>query len=69
MERNFAKGESVTWCDDGYAWVYDQKVGDFFGAIVAFVILPWLVLRVAPSLGERMKLGIRLASNSPGEVT
>jgi hypothetical protein len=56
MERKFAKGETVTWCDDGYAWVYDQKVGDFFGAILAFVILPWLVLRVAPAFAERMGL-------------
>jgi len=56
MERKFAKGETVTWCDDGYGWVYDAKVGDFFGAILAFVILPWLLLRVAPALAERMKL-------------
>ena len=58
MERKFAKGETVTWCDNGYAWVYDQKVGDYFGAILAFVILPWLVLRVAPALAERMGLKV-----------
>lgn len=57
MERKLAKGEAITWCDNGYGWVYDQKVGDFFGAILAFVILPWLLLRVAPSLAERMRLG------------
>jgi hypothetical protein len=56
MERKLAKGENVTWCEDGYGWVYDQKVGDFFGAIIAFVILPWLMLRVAPALAERMHL-------------
>jgi hypothetical protein len=56
MERAYAKGETVTWCDNGYGWTYDHKVGDFFGAVVAFVILPWLVLRVAPAFGERMKL-------------
>jgi hypothetical protein len=56
MERKFARGETVTWCDNGYGWAYDQKVGDFFGAIIAFVILPWLVMRVAPALGERMGL-------------
>jgi len=54
MKRVFAKGETVTWCDNGYQWVYDRKVGDFFGAIVAFVIIPWLVLRVAPALAERL---------------
>jgi hypothetical protein len=56
MERKFAKGETVAWCDNGYQWVYDQKVGDFFGAIIAFVIIPWLVLRVAPALAARMGL-------------
>jgi hypothetical protein len=56
MERKFAKGESVAWCDNGYGWVYDQKVGDFFGAIVAFVILPWLVLRIAPAVAQRLGL-------------
>jgi hypothetical protein len=56
MERKLAKGEEITWCDNGYGWVYDQKVGDFFGAIIAFVILPWLLLRVAPGLAERMRL-------------
>jgi hypothetical protein len=56
MERKFTKGETVTWCDGGYGWVYDQKVGDFFGVVIAFVILPWLVMRVAPALAERMRL-------------
>jgi hypothetical protein len=56
MERKFAKGDSVAWCDNGYGWVYDAKVGDFFGAIVAFVILPWLVMRVAPAAAERLRL-------------
>jgi hypothetical protein len=54
MERKFAKGETVTWCDNGYGWVYDQKVGDFFGAIIAFVILPWLAVRVVPRLAARL---------------
>jgi hypothetical protein len=36
--------------------VYDRKVGDFFGAIIAFAILPWLVLRVSPTLAQRWEL-------------
>ena len=56
MERKLAKGETFTWCDNGYGWTYDQKVGDFFGAVLAFVILPWLVMRVAPALAERLRL-------------
>ena len=56
MERKFAHGDSVAWCDNGYGLVYDRKVGDFFGSIIAFVILPWLVLRVAPALAQRWGL-------------
>jgi len=56
MERQLAKGETIAWCDNGYGWVYDQKVGDLFGAIIAFVILPWLVMRVAPAFGQRLRL-------------
>jgi hypothetical protein len=58
MERKLAKGETVTWCDNGYGWVYDQKVGDFFGAIIAFVILPWLVMRVAPAFAKRINIDL-----------
>ncbi len=56
IERKLARGETVTWCDNGYGWVYDQKVDNFFGAIIAFVILPWLLMRIAPALAERMRL-------------
>jgi hypothetical protein len=55
MERKLAKGETVTWCDNGYGWVYDEKIGDLFGGIIAFVILPWLLLRIAPALAERLR--------------
>lgn len=65
MERKFAKGETVAWCDNGYQWVYDQKVGDFFGAIIAFVIIPWLLLRVAPALAARMGLKAPSGKQSP----
>jgi hypothetical protein len=64
MERQFTRGETVTWCDNGYGWVYDQKVGDFFGAILAFVVLPWILFRVAPALAER--LGLAPNSRSKG---
>jgi hypothetical protein len=57
MERALAKGETIAWCDTGYGWTYDQKVDDFFIAIVAFIILPWLVLRVAPGFAERIGVG------------
>lgn len=56
MERKLAKGETITWCENGYGWVYDQKVGDLFGAIIAFVILPWFLLRVAPRFAQHLRL-------------
>lgn len=60
MERRLTKGETITWCDNGYGWVYDQKVDDLFGAIIAFVILPWFVLRVAPVIAARLRAPFRM---------
>ena len=65
MERKFAKGESVTWCENGYAWTSDQKLGDFFGAIIAFIVLPWLVMRVAPAFAERMRIDLPWRGKRP----
>ena len=59
MERRFAKNDTVTWCDGGYGWAYEQKVDYFFGAVVVFIIVPWFVARIAPALAERIRLYVR----------
>jgi hypothetical protein len=54
MERQLARGQSIQWCDQGYAWTYAPATTDLFYGIFAFLILPWLVLRVLPRLWRRL---------------
>ena len=50
MKRQLLRGETIQWCDQGYGWTAAPQTTDFFYAVAAFLILPWLVLRVLPRL-------------------
>ena len=45
IERHLIRGESVSWCDQGYAWVEQDAVGCFYIAALLFVALPYLVVK------------------------
>ena len=51
MERQLQRGEAVAWCDQGYGWVYQQPVNDFFIVAMIVVVLPYAALRLLPRLG------------------
>src|ERR1700756_4873708 len=42
IERHLVRGESVSWCDQGYAWAEQDAIGWFFAAAFLFVVLPYL---------------------------
>ena len=46
IERHLTRGETVTWCDQGYAWVEQDAVHWFYAAAFAFVVLPYLIVRI-----------------------
>jgi hypothetical protein len=46
IERHVLKGESVSWCHQGYAWVDQDAIGWFYIAAFVFVVLPYLVVRI-----------------------
>jgi hypothetical protein len=46
IQRLLLKGETVSWCDQGYAWVEQDAVGWFYGAAFMFVILPYLIMKI-----------------------
>jgi len=46
IQRHFLRGESVAWCDQGYAWVGEDAVGWFYLATFLLVVLPYLIIRV-----------------------
>ncbi len=45
IQRHLVRGEPVSWCDQGYAWVDQDAVGWFYLAAFLFVILPCLIMR------------------------
>lgn len=62
IERHLIRGESVSWCDQGYAWVEQDAVSWFYFAAFLFVVLPYLLFKI----NARAK-GISVASERPIE--
>jgi len=48
MERQFLRGGSITWCDQGYAWAESSAVEAFLVGFTVLVVLPYAVKRLAP---------------------
>ena len=46
IQRHVLHGETVSWCDQGYAWAEQDAVGWFYAAALLFVVLPYLVRKV-----------------------
>ena len=45
IQRHLLRGEPVSWCDQGYAWVDQDAVIWLYFAAFLFVILPYLIIR------------------------
>jgi hypothetical protein len=46
IQRHLIRGESVSWCDQGYAWAQQDAISWFYIAALLFVVLPYLIFRV-----------------------
>src|SRR5215469_14170651 len=46
IQRHLLRGESVSWCDQGCAWVNQDVVVWLYFAAFMFIILPYLIMRV-----------------------
>jgi hypothetical protein len=46
IQRHVLRGESVSWCHQGYSWVDQDAVGWFYIAAFVFVVLPYLVKKI-----------------------
>jgi hypothetical protein len=53
MERQLHRGESIAWCDQGYAWAEGPAVEGFLLGFSMLVVLPYAVKRLAPRLWRR----------------
>ena len=41
IERHLIRGESVSWCAQGYAWVEQDALDWFYAAALLFIVLPY----------------------------
>src|SRR4029077_14562507 len=46
IQRHLPRGEPVSWCNQGYAWVDQDAVGWIYVAAFLFVILPYLIMKI-----------------------
>jgi hypothetical protein len=46
IQRHLLRGEPVSWCNQGYAWVDQDAVGWFYLTAFLFVILPYLIMKI-----------------------
>jgi hypothetical protein len=46
IERHLIRGETVAWCDQGYAWVEQSALDWFYLAVFLLVILPYMVMKL-----------------------
>jgi hypothetical protein len=51
IQRHLLRGEPVSWCDQGYAWVDQDAVVWLYFAAFLFVILPYLIMRARAAKG------------------
>ena len=58
IQRHLLKGETLSWCDQGYAWVEQDAVGWFYGAVFVFVILPYLIMNIRARTRGASWLGV-----------
>ncbi len=54
MERQLQRGESIAWCDQGYAWTEGPAVHVFLAGFMIFVALPYAIKRLTPQLWRRL---------------
>ena len=58
IQRHLLRGEPVSWCDQGYAWVGQEAVDWFYAAAFLLVVLPYLVTRIKARAKDRSRLQV-----------
>ena len=46
IERHLLRGETVAWCDQGYAWVEQDAISWFYAVAFLFVVLPYVIVKL-----------------------
>jgi hypothetical protein len=54
IERHLLRGESVSWCRQGYGWVEQDAITWFYVAALVLVVLPYLAVRLRAWASPRL---------------
>jgi hypothetical protein len=54
IERHVLRGESVSWCRQGYAWVDQDAITWFYLAALVLVVLPYLAVKLKAWVSPRL---------------
>jgi hypothetical protein len=46
IQRHVLRGHSVSWCHQGYSWVDQNAIGWFYIAVLAFVVVPYFLIKI-----------------------
>jgi 4-amino-4-deoxy-L-arabinose transferase-like glycosyltransferase len=68
IERHLIHGETVSWCDQGYAWVEQDAITWFYIAALLFVVLPYLIVRIRRRAKDA-SWGLRRATRGQRRLT
>ena len=46
IQRHVVRGDPISWCDQGYAWVDQDAIGWRYVAAFLLVVVPYLTMKV-----------------------
>jgi hypothetical protein len=46
IQRHVLRGESVSWCHQGYSWVDQNAIRWFYVAALVFVVIPYFLMKI-----------------------
>jgi hypothetical protein len=46
IQRHVVRGDPISWCDQGYAWVDQDAIGWFYVAALLLVVLPFVIMKI-----------------------
>jgi hypothetical protein len=46
IQRHVLRGESISWCHQGYSWVDQNTIGWFYIAASVFVAVPYFLMKI-----------------------
>ena len=46
IQRHVVRGDPISWCDQGYAWVDQDAIGWFYVAAFLLIVLPYVIMKI-----------------------